>query len=276
MMMKGRTVLLAALLLTIATAAGAQIMQGLRGGGGRFSRPMREGLPEVRSGFIFCRLWYTSVYREPGGQGWSTDYPAADNNFMVRLAQITQAPLSRWHDGEMGFASVTAEDPRMFHCPFLFASDVGTASFAPEEAANLRTFLLKGGVLWVDDFWGDYAWENWTRQISRILPEYSIQELPLDHRLFSIYYRVTEVPQIPSINHWRRSGGGTSERGMESATPHMRAIRDDSGRIMVLMTHNTDIADGWERETEDDDCFYAFTARGYGVGINVALWTLTH
>lgn len=264
------------LLVVTAAAASAQIMQGMRGYSGRFARPVREGMPDVRDGFTFCRLYYNSATREYGGQGWSTDYPAADNNFMVRLSQITGAPVSKWSNGDMGFATVSATDPRLYLCPFLFASDVGTAAFSDAETKELRKFLLKGGLLWVDDFWGDVAWDQWSDQIRVVLPEYPIVDLPLDHPMLSVYYKVRKIPQIPSIQHWRRSGGQTSERGYESQTPHMRAIMDEKGRILVLMTHNTDIADGWERESEDQDFFYAFTALGYGVGINVAVWSLTH
>jgi hypothetical protein len=87
---------------------------------------------------------------------------------------------------------------------------------------------------------------------------------------------VKRVPQIPSIQHWRRSGGETSERGYESAQTHMRGIFDDDGRLLVLMTHNTDISDGWEREGEDDEFFYLFSPESYAVGLNVAIWTMTH
>jgi hypothetical protein len=68
----------------------------------------------------------------------------------------------------------------------------------------------------------------------------------------------------------------TSERGAESAEPHLRAIRDEHGRILVLMSHNTDIADGWEREGEDEDFFFAFSGDAYALGINIAMWVLTH
>ena len=60
-----------------------------------------------------------------------------------------------------------------------------------------------------------------------------------------------ELPQIPSIQHSRQPGGGTSERGLKSRPPHIRAILDAGGRIAVLITHDTDIADGWERAAED-------------------------
>ena len=69
---------------------------------------------------------------------------------------------------------------------------------------------------------------------------------------------------------------GTSERGRESATPHLRAIFDEQGRALVVMTHNTDIADGWEREGEDDEFFYSFSPDAYALGINVALYSMSH
>jgi len=128
----------------------------------------------------------------------------------------------------------------------------------------------------VDDFWGNRAWEHWVSEIGRVLPEYQIVDLPMDHPLWGSAYHVPKVPQIPSISHWRRSGGGTSERGAESAEAHMRAIFDDRNRLIVLMSHNTDIADGWEREGEDDRFFALFSPDSYAVAINVVLWTLTH
>jgi len=91
-----------------------------------------------------------------------------------------------------------------------------------------------------------------------------------------VLHDIQRVPQIPSIQHWRRSGGGTSERGYDSAEPHMRAISDSHGRIMVLMTHNTDISDAWEREGEEYEFFYRFSVDGYALGINVVLYAMAH
>jgi hypothetical protein len=156
--------------------------------------------------------------------------------------------------------------------------DVGTISLSDEEASRLREYLLKGGFLWVDDFWGDWAWAQWTEEIGRVLPagEYPIRPVPMDHPVYRSFFQVDTLPQIPSIAHWRRSGGGTSERGAESAVPQMYAISDSNDRIMVLMTHNTDISDAWEREGEDPRFFYLFSPNGYAVGINVVMYALTH
>ena len=84
----------------------------------------------------------------------------------------------------------------------------------------------------------------------KVLPaaEYPIFDLPLDHPLFQAQFAVTEIPQIPNIRFFIRSGGQTSERGADSAIPYARGIADDQGWLMVPMTHNTDIQDSWERE----------------------------
>jgi hypothetical protein len=269
-----RAGLCAATILLAATSLTAQV-RGWGRGEGRYYEPIRTGLPEQRTGFMFCRLQYQSVLRFPSGYGWSTDYPRSDRNFMTRLPQLTAATVTHWNDGEIGHAVVRPTDPELFQCPFVFASDPGTAGFSHEDATQLRTYLLKGGFLWVDDFWGERAWAHWAAEIQRVLPEYEIQELTPEHPLFKSFYALPEVPQIPSIQSWYDTGGSTHERNFEPGDPHLRAIINERGRILVLMTHNTDIADGWERETDNEDFFYAFTARAYGVGVNVAIWAMS-
>jgi hypothetical protein len=148
-----------------------------------------------------------------------------------------------------------------------------------EEVIWLRDYLLKGGFLWVDDFWGTQEWEQWSREISRVLPpsSYPIADLSLDHELFKMMYNVWEIPQISNIGFWRRTGGtSTSERGYDSAEPHFRVITDSHSRIMVAMTHNTDIQDALEREGDDHEFFERFSPTGYALGINVLLYAMTH
>jgi hypothetical protein len=128
----------------------------------------------------------------------------------------------------------------------------------------------------VDDFWGEQAWQHWAGEIRRVLPEYRIQDLAPDHPLFMVFYVLPKVPQIPSIQSWYDTGGLTQERGFEPGAPTLRAILDENGRVLVLMSHNTDIADGWERETDNEDFFFRFTAQAYGVGINAVLYAMSH
>ena len=79
--------------------------------------------------------------------------------------------------------------------------------------------------------------------------EYPIEDIPLDDPILRSQFELHEIPQITNIQFWRQWGGtNTSERGDDSAEVHFRAIRDSHRRIVVLMTHNTDVADSWERE----------------------------
>jgi hypothetical protein len=229
--------------------------------------------------FSVCRLMYTSIRGEPSGSGWTTDYPYAEINFMIRLSELTKTPVSFNERREPNHFVVRLTDDALFECPFIIASDVGTMGLAPEEADRLRTYLLKGGFLWVDDFWGTVAWEHWSRQIATVLPaaEYPIVDVPLDDPIFRAQFEVAKVPQITNIRFWRMVGGRTtSERGTDSQDAHFRAIRDKDGRMMVVMTHNTDVQDAWEREGEDPGFFYRFSPDGYAFGINVVLHALTH
>jgi hypothetical protein len=198
---------------------------------------------------------------------------------MVRLSELTNAPISRDGDGSPKHVVVTLTDDALFSYPFIFMSDVGTAGFTEPEAERLRDYLLRGGILYVDDFWGEEAWDHWSTEMARVLPpdHYPIVDIPSDHPIFQTFFTVREVPQVPSIQFWRRSGKmGTSERGSESAEVHFRGIFDERGRLMVIMSHNTDIADGWEREGEDEEFFYRFSIRSYPLGVNIAIYAMTH
>ena len=270
-----RVLLVAALLVVSAGYTFAQF-----GRGGFFNSPVRlapSAFPDRN--FVVCRLMYTSVRREPSGGGWRTDYPYGEINLTIRFSELTRTPVSQSGGREPNHYVVRLTDDELFQCPFTMASDVGTIGLTDEEAERLRLYLLKGGFLWVDDFWGPLAWEQWTHELSRALPpeQFPIQDVPLDDPIFKSQFIVERVPQITNIQFWRMTRGReTSERGADSAVPHFRAVRDDHGRIMVVMTHNTDIADSWEREGEDPAFFYQFSPDGYAVGVNVLLHAMTH
>jgi hypothetical protein len=272
--MSRRRVVAATLAMAFALSGAAAAQQFMRG------RAMRARLATANDfdgRFNFCRLMYTSVVREEGGMGWGTDYPGADTNFSIRLSELTKTVVSHQADGQPNHLVVRATEDTLFQCPWLQMSDAGTAGFSDEEVVRLRAYLLKGGFIWADDFWGDEALEHFTNEIAKILPasDYPARDLPLTHPMFQTMFQITKLPQIPSIRIWRPYRV-TSERGAESATVHFRGVSDKAGNLMVLMTHNTDIADAWEREGEDRDFFQHFSPDGYAVGINVLLYTMSH
>ena len=261
----------------------AEAQRGFRGGRGRFGSesgapPRFAGEADFDGRFHICRLMYTQVRQQNLGMGWGTDYPFAEINLSIRLSELTKTTVA--FDGERNPVNLVVRptDDALFQCPVVIASDPGSAGFSAADADRLREYLDKGGFLWVDDFWGSYAWDSFASEIGKVLPpgEFPIKDLEPGHAIFRTLFPVAEIPQVPSINFWRGSGGETSEMGIESEKAHMAAITDKQGRIMVLMTHNTDIADSWEREGDDPNFFFHFSPNGYAVGLNAMLYAMTH
>lgn len=263
-----------------ALAYGQQIWVGGWGGGYGRHPPRWPAASDFDGGFIYCRGHYTSRWREQSGSGWNTDYPGADNNFPIRLAELTRVRVKFGVNRQPHHVVVSLTDPLLFRCPLLFMEDIGTVDFSPDEVLRLREYFMKGGFLWVDDSWGSNAWNNWITQVSRVLPpaEFPVFDIPPTHAIMRTLYDVKEVPQVPAISFWRRSGQrSTSERGADSAQVYFKGIQDSHGRLMVVMTHNTDIADTWEREGEEPRSYFdTFSPRGYAIGVNFVLYAMTH
>jgi hypothetical protein len=264
------------IVLTLVLIAATGVAEGQFGR--RFFQPQVATALDFDGRFHYCRLVYSSGLNRRRGGGWTTDYPNADINMSIRLSELTKIDVSKDGSGRPNHLLVRMDGDELFQCPLVIMSAPERAFITDDDAQRLREYLLKGGMLWTDDSWGSYDWQSWVGQLRKVLPaaEYPIIDLPQDHALFRTQFEVDEIPQIPSINFFMGSGGGTSERGADSAVPYVRAVTDDIGRIMVLMTHNTDIQDSWEREGDDASYFYAFSPRGYALGINAILYALTH
>jgi hypothetical protein len=227
--------------------------------------------------FQFCRVFYRTAANGDGGD-WQVDFPRADSNLMTRMSELTKTPISRLPDGEPNHVIIRLSQAELFKCPFIMMTEVGNIYLDDQEAKGLHDYLLKGGFLWADDFWGEYAWQVWDSQFRKVLPTgpYPYRDLPMDHPIFNQFFTIPRFPQIPSIGAWRQTGGGTSERGFETRVPHARAVLDDHGRIMVLITHNTDFGDSFEEEATDREYFLRFSVDGYAFGVNALLYALTH
>lgn len=250
--------------------------------GGYGRTPPRFPTPTTFSGgFNFCRAMFTSDHREK--QGWSTDYPGADLNFSVRVAELTKVNVTRTSDGESDdipdAVVVRLTDEALFKCPFLLMEDAGTARFNNAEVERLREYLLKGGFLLVADYHGSYGREQFDEEIRRALPaaQYPIIDIaPPNHVMWNSMFTVTKLPQMASINTWRRTGDVIERWNEDGAPPDARGIADAQGRLMVVMIHNTDLPDPWEREGEDKDYFYRFSPDAYAAGIDILLYAMTH
>lgn len=273
--MRGRV--LSALVVTAVLFAGAgtgyaqRIFAGFYGS----TPPRRPTAESFQGGFTFCRVMFTSNRREK--RGWETDYPGADINFSIRLSELTKTRVARQTTGtDPEYVVVRLTDPELFKCPYVLFEDAGTIALSDAEIASFRDYLLKGGFAFVSDYWGAWAREQFDEEIGRVLPpdRYPVLDLPISHPLWRTHFQMKDVPQMPSIQSWRRSGGQT-DRGVSDPVD-ARAITDEKGRLMVVMMHNTDIPDGWEREGEDPAYFYRFSPDAYAAGINVFLYAITH
>jgi hypothetical protein len=214
--------------------------------------------------FTFVRLRYGSWRHS-----WDTDWPDADLNLSFRLQQLTSLKVQP--QGKI----IDVTDEQLRDYPFVYMVEPGGLDLSDAEVAALRRYLLGGGFLMADDFWGEEEWGTFYRQMKRVFPDRETQDVELDHPIFHAVFDLKEKPQMPSINVWR-STGLTYER-QDAKQPHYRAIYDDKGRMMVFACHNTDLGDGWEREGEDPRYFRTFSEKqAYPMAINVIFYAMTH
>jgi hypothetical protein len=262
--------------LALALAMGLAVLSGaaqstILTNGRNLQIPINHGLPDKLLGFTYCRLRYQNI-RRARKSGWGDDYPQADYNLLVRLSELTKTRVSRWNNGDPGFANVTAMDPDLFKCPFVKMQNAANYDFTPEETVRMRDYLLKGGFLWIDDNW-DPDFEYIRPNLERILPDAEIVDLPVDHPLFSTVYKLDPLPQIPSLNSWLRTGQN-SEIG--PSTVHYYGVLDHRDRLVVLVSMNSDVSDSWEREGDNAAYFDVFGREGYAMGVDVAVYAMTH
>ena len=205
--------------LALVLAGGAASAQ-WGGGWGRMRRVPPRFPPSDASfdgGFNFCRLMYSSQWREAGGQGWSTDYPDADINFSIRFAELTKTRVSKQPSGVPNHFVTRLTDPWLYRCPFVLGSDVGTMSLRDDEVTALRDYLLKGGFLWVDDFWGSRAWDVFENEMARVLPPgtYPFRDIGPEHPIYRTMFPLAGAaadPVDPVLARQRRRVVGARQR----------------------------------------------------------------
>ena len=224
--------------------------------------------------FTFARIQYDSWGGSWRGRGkWSIDYPESDLNMSFRLQQLTALKV----DPEGTVLNLTED--KLFHYPFIYIIEPGELTFSGDEVKALRKYLLTGGCLMVDDFWGEEEWQNFEREFRRVFPTREFGELPLEQEVFQCVFALKEKPQVPNPGTAIQgaSHGITWER-WDAETPHYRGVYDDDGRLMVIICHNTDLGDGWEEESRAGEWYFKEFSepRAYPMGINIIFYSMTH
>ena len=224
--------------------------------------------------FTFVRTIYDSPSRGYGRRGygygggtWTTDYPEADNNFIVGLREWAGTNLKIAPRPE----ALEILDDRIFDYPILYAVEPGFMDLSTEQAARLREYVMRGGFVFFDDFWGEYEWQNVQEQFHKIVPEYEIKDLPLTHPIFHSYLDVEEVVQVPNVYNAQR--GVTSEKG--GIVPHYMGVENKNGRLVAFIARNCDLGDAWEW-INDPVYPWKYGLPAYKVGINVVIYAMSH
>ena len=239
--------------------------------------------------FTFARVIFKSTPRGPvgwGGRGgrlgWWVDYPDAELNLSYRLQQMTSLRA----DPDCRVLKLT--DPTLTDYPLIYMEHAGYIELRDEEVTALRQYLLNGGALFVNDFWSMPEWDWFASQMKIVLPGRSWTELTMRDPLFRCICDLKgpmQSLQVPTKQFWNRDHDPRDpgsplqrvDRGEGSEEMHVRAWLDDKQRPMILVIHNSDISDGWEREGEDLEYFEKFSEKiSYPLGINIVFYLMTH
>ena len=236
----------------------------------------RECMPFKAAGppreFHFTRGIYSSGGRGGfwGGRGrgsWCIDHPKAEEQFLGVLDRLTG--IDAHHYGN----AIALDDPDLRRFPILYMLEVGRMAMTEEEVEGLRSYLLAGGMLIIDDFWGNREWFNWEMEIRRVLPEYPIEELTMDHEVYRSYYQVDTILQVPAFRRGWTDYSDTSEQGGIHARNF--GIFDENRRLLVAINWNTDLGDAWEW-MEQPTYPLRFSTYAYQMGVNYVIYGMSY
>ena len=272
-----RAGIIVGILALIALAAAAQRF--------RF-RPFEEessaDTPPRAAEFHFLRMEYQDLpgystgfgFRSRNGRGrgwWMQDWPDAEDHFSAGVGRLTRIDI-----GDPRHVSLL--DEKLFDYPWIYATQTAYWELSDQEIAHLREYLLRGGFLVADDFWGPDEWEYFRQTMERVFPGKPITDIGEDDGIMQLVYRIREQDRtfIPGSRHLRRGpGGGIVVVQPAGTMPAWRAMYDDKNRVMVAINFNTDVGDAWEFA---DVPYYPepMTLLAYHYGINYLVYAMTH
>ena len=234
--------------------------------------------------WVFARLMYPPTrYGIGGGYGfrgsanwaqgfsiWTQDYPRADRHFSEAVRRLT-----RLHVRSVEQPVNLDDGDDVFNWPWLAAGEMGDWLLTDAQAANLRDYLLRGGFLYLDDFWGPDEFASFNETMSRVFPDREIVEIDNKDQIFHVVYDLDDRYQI--LGEWALGGRGRGGMGNRVAGTHAewKGIYDDHNRLMVAMSFNSDVGDSWEW-ADDPGYPERYSALGIRVGVNYVIYSMTH
>lgn len=214
--------------------------------------------------FTFVRIRYEPSRWGPGNYiwgldlKWNHDYPRAETHLMKILKETTTL------DPNMAGGNILAlDDPELFKYPVAYLCEPGFWTLDDAESTSLRTYLLKGGFLIVDDFAGP-QWDNFEAQMRKVLPSSRMVELEPTHPVFDSFFRVDP-----------RGFHHPYFRGAPSRVLGIFEGNDPGKRLLVVVNYNQDLSEYWEWS---DTGFVPIelTNEAYKLGVDYVIYGLTH
>jgi Domain of unknown function (DUF4159) len=228
---------------------------------------------DVPAEFVVGRLMYpggrfgfSSDWRQ-GGTSWTDDYPRGDRTFVTMLRRFT-----RTHVRGVEQPINLDDDDDVYYWPFMVVGLAQAWQLTDEQAAKLREYLLRGGFLFCDSFFGERNWAVFEESLKRVFPDRPIIDMTDDHPIF---HTVFDLPEMTKVQIPNANSIGWGGRGGMRGTPRWRGVEDEKGRLMVLIAYNNDVMDGWQ--WADDPRYPGDKANlALRLGVNVAMYAMTH
>lgn len=177
----------------------------------------------------FGQAQEVAVLKYRGGGDWYANPTALPN-----LIRYCNTAIGTTLDTSAG--TVAADSPDIFRYPFLHMTGHGNVLFSEQEAANLRTYLLSGGFLHIDDNYGMAVYL--LEELPKIFPDKQLQEIGADHPIFREPFEFPEgLPKIHEHDGKRPQAFGYFHQG----------------RLVLLFTVEADLGDGWEEPEVHND-----------------------
>jgi hypothetical protein len=181
------------------------------------------------SNLVFAQATYQLAVLKYNGGGDYYANPSALPNLVAFCNQQLGTSISK----DVPYVEVGSQD--IFNYPLLHMTGHGNVIFSPAELENLRTYLLSGGFLHIDD---NYGMDEFIRvELKKLFPNNSLVELPFDHPIFHQKYTFNGLPKIHEHDGKRPQAFGIIE----------------NGRLVCLYTYETDLSDGWEDQSVHND-----------------------
>ena len=217
--------------------------------------------------FVLGRLIYPARGFGGGAGMWTVDYPRGDRTFAAAIRRLTLVDV---RSVEQPTSPDDGDD--IYNWPYLHVGMPTRWNLSDAQAAKIREFLLRGGFMLCDSYFGTQEWEGFMVGMRKIFPDRQIVELADGDPMFHTVYDASQRYQIANFRSMLRNGH--TYRG-DGSHPYWRAIKDDKGRVMVAMTFNNDLGDSWQLA---DDPRYPekYSALGIRVGVDYVVYTLTH